>query len=388
MARILILLISFVILLSGCAESGNIFPEMTSDMIATPNAMAFDVAANRLYVVNSNSEVLYDWEQGNFQVYDVTNPLAPVLLTSTMTASFSGQIYLDAAAKVAYVPNRYSPSNADTEDRLYVFNLDEASADFAAYTETPAALNPYAIDCCYPAGRMWVSTSENEMQYFDQGNLGSPGTMGLNTDLDTGGKLTITSFNHIVRINNQAFLSRENGGIMVVNLDKAGEEGVNAMDYWIRDVPQPRGIATDGTNIFALGYGSECDGGDRSCRFVKVIDATTMVPLTGNTTAIEVDTGVAGIEVAVIEVGKNPQEILLSTLYAFVTNQDDDTVSVIDRATYAVVATISVGDAPFSLALYVDGLGVEKYLYVGNVESNTFSIIDMATLSVVATYPQ
>ena len=385
MARILISLISFVILVSGCAQSGSIFPEL-GDGLATPSAMAFDVAANRLYVVNSNAEVLYNWQEGTFQVYDITNPLAPVLLESTPTASFSGQIYLDAAAGRAYVPNRYSPSEASEEDRLYTFDVDDGSANFGTFTEQAAGRDAYAIDCCYPADRVWISTSLNEIQYFDLTGVVPTGSMTLNSDLDTGGKLTNTEFNHIARVGNQAFLSREYGGVLVVNLDKAGQTGANALDYWIGDVPNPRGIATDGTNIYVVGEGNEC--GEDYCRFVEIIRIVDLVPRTGNINAIQVDKDDSGILVATIEVGKNPQEILLSTDYIFVTNQDDNTLSVINRSTLGAITPLAVGEAPFSLALYVTPAGEEKYLYVGNAESNTISIVDIPTLTVVATYPQ
>ncbi|MBN1282846.1 MAG: hypothetical protein JXA24_03635 [Proteobacteria bacterium] len=384
MKRPLISSILFIFLLASCAQGTGIFPQL-GEQLATPSAMTFDAAASRLYVVNSNAEVLYDWTQGSFQVFDVTDPLAPALIKSVPTASFSGQIYLDQAAGMAYVPNRYSPDAGATEDRLYIFDVDEASPGFGSFTEQPAGLNAYAIDCCYPADRAWVTTSEDGLQYFDLAAIGPPGSLALTCDLDTGGSLTQTAVNHIARNDPQAFLSREYGGVLVVNLDKAGDAGSVPVDYWISDIPNPEGIAFDGSRIWVVGEGNECDGD--WCRFVQVVDVAPLVPRTGNTTAARVDKDDAGLLIATIEVGKNPQEVLLSTQYAFVTNQDDDTVTVIDRATYAVVATVSVGEAPFSLALYLTPAGDERYLYVGNVESNTLSIIDISTLAVVATYP-
>jgi YVTN family beta-propeller protein len=69
----------------------------------------------------------------------------------------------------------------------------------------------------------------------------------------------------------------------------------------------------------------------------------------------------------------------------FVSNQDDDTVSVISRATNAVTNTITVGDQPFGMALYSPG-GVDTHLFVANIQSNTVSVIDLASMSVVGTY--
>jgi len=384
MNRLAISLIIIAFLASSCAQSQSIFPEPGQNL-ATPSSMAVDVATGRLYVVNSNSKVLYDWQRGSFQVYDIADPLAPALMLTTDTSSFSGQIYLDQATSRAYVPNRFSESEATVEDRLYIFNVDEASANFGSVTEEPAGRDAYAIDCCYPANRAWVTTSLGELQYFDLANIGKPNSISLETQLDTGGSLTHAEVNHITRMDPLAYLSREYGGILIVNLDDAGVAGSVAVDYWISDIPNPRGIANDGTDIWIVGEGNECD--TQWCRFVMVLDVSILTPLSDNSFTYQVDKEDAGLLLARIEVGKNPQEILLTTEYAFVTNQDDDTVSVISRLSNQVVATIEVGDEPFSLALYTTPAGEEKYLYVGNVESNTISIIDIPTLSVVATYP-
>lgn len=392
-----------VLLLQACAQSGSIFPQL-GDELATPSAFAIDVATNRLYVVNSNSQVLYDWTQGSFQVYDITNPLQPVLVKSQLTPSFSGQIYLDTARSQAVVPNRFSTNDGTQNDDLFRYDVNEASADFLGSTiNDQMSLNAYAIDCCYPTDRAWISSSEDQLQFVNLADFAAaPGFVNLNTQLDLGGALSDTGFNHIARRNNQAFLSREFGGIMVVNLDKAGVTGANAVDYFIVDIPNPRGIAiretgeVDAENrpidyLYVVGEGNEC-GGDY-CRFVMVINLTTMVPLTDNTYTIQVDKDDSGILTNTIQVGDFPQEILLSQAYAFVTNQNDDTVSVIDLATNAVVATITVGvqpdendDQPFTLALYTTLAGDDQYVYVGNVESNTISIIDVPTLSLAATY--
>ena len=371
MPRLFISLISLAFLATACAQSGSIFPE-PGDNIATPNAMAIDVATGRLYLVNSNAKVLYDWQKGSFQVYDIADPLAPVLVRTSETASFSGQIYLDAATSHTYVPNRFSESEATTEDRLYIFDVDEASANFGSFVEEPAGRDAYAIACCYPANRAWVTTSLNELEYYDLTDIGPPGSIDLETTLDTGGELSQVEVNHVAIVGTQAFLSREYGGVVVVNLDDAGVTGT-------------RGIAAEGNSVWVVGEGNEC--GDDYCRFVLLLDVSILTPLSDNTVTYQVDKDVAGILVQLIEVGENPQEVLLTTDYAFVTNQDDDTVSVIDRLTNLVTTTITVGDEPFSMALYTTLAGEEKYLYVGNVESNTISIIDITTLTVVATYP-
>jgi YVTN family beta-propeller protein len=59
------------------------------------------------------------------------------------------------------------------------------------------------------------------------------------------------------------------------------------------------------------------------------------------------------------------------------------TVSVIDVATNAVIATIPVGAQPYCVAITPNG----KHVYVANVVSNAVSVIDTMTHTVVATVP-
>lgn len=64
---------------------------------------------------------------------------------------------------------------------------------------------------------------------------------------------------------------------------------------------------------------------------------------------------------------------------AYVSNTNDNTVSVIDTATNTVIATIPV-DSPFDVAITPDGTRV----YVVNA-SDTVTVIDTATNTVIAT---
>jgi len=69
--------------------------------------------------------------------------------------------------------------------------------------------------------------------------------------------------------------------------------------------------------------------------------------------------------------------------FAYVTNVDDNTVSVINTANSKVVATISVGGFPDAVATTPDGTNA----YVTNAFDNNVSVIDTATNKVVATIP-
>lgn len=378
-----LMMVALLLAGAGCATSSDVFPDVGTN-IASPSAMALDVAANRLYLVNSNDKVLYDPTQGNFQVYDITNPLAPVLLSTTPTLSFSGQIYYDAVTKTAWTPNRYSANSQATTDLLYRIDVDEASAGFMGLSSTTLGLDSYAIQCCYPANRAWVTTSLEQLQYVDLGGSLTPGAITLTSTLDNGGQISNADSNDVVIRGNQAFVSLIYGGIIVVNLDEADVAGSVPVDYLIADIEAPVGLAIDGDTLYVAGAGQV---GDNWIPYLVVLDVSALTPTTANTTTALLDKEDDGLLQAIVQVGNQAEDVLLTTQYAFVTNYQDDTVSVVSRATNAVVSTLTVGDEPFAMALYTTPGGVEQYVYVGNLSSNTISIIDIPTLTVVATYP-
>ncbi len=86
---------------------------------------------------------------------------------------------------------------------------------------------------------------------------------------------------------------------------------------------------------------------------------------------------------ATITVGAGPFGIALTPdgRYAYTANYDADSVSVIDTSANTVAATISVGDGPFGIAITPDGTRA----YVPNSGANTVSVIDTAANTVIAT---
>jgi YVTN family beta-propeller protein len=67
--------------------------------------------------------------------------------------------------------------------------------------------------------------------------------------------------------------------------------------------------------------------------------------------------------------------------FAYITNNDGDTVSVIDMPSDTVVKTVTVGTGPYGIAVNPAGTRV----YVANQESNTVSVIDTSSNSVIDT---
>jgi YVTN family beta-propeller protein len=93
----------------------------------------------------------------------------------------------------------------------------------------------------------------------------------------------------------------------------------------------------------------------------------------------------AAFAATTIAVGNLPQQIALNpvTNRIYVSNLNDNTVSVIDGATNTVVDTIAVGMVPEQIAVNT----TTDTIYVANENSNTISVIDASTDIIVATMP-
>ena len=98
-----------------------------------------------------------------------------------------------------------------------------------------------------------------------------------------------------------------------------------------------------------------------------------MIDTTSNTVAATIPVGSAPTGVAVTPDGSR----------VYVTNFQDNTVSVIATASNTVTATIPLGNNPFGVAVTPDGSTV----YVANEFANTVSVIATASNTVTATIP-
>jgi YVTN family beta-propeller protein len=89
--------------------------------------------------------------------------------------------------------------------------------------------------------------------------------------------------------------------------------------------------------------------------------------------------------VATVPVGSFPTFVALTSdgAFAYVANLTANSVSVIDTATNTVVATVPVGAFPRAIAFTPDGASA----YVTNFNDNSISVIDTATNTVTQTFP-
>ena len=86
-----------------------------------------------------------------------------------------------------------------------------------------------------------------------------------------------------------------------------------------------------------------------------------------------------------ISVGTNPYAVAVnpSTNTVYVTNADDNTVSVINGSTNAVTSTISVGSYPYGVAVNPS----TNTVYVTNADDNTVSVITQPSIKSTPTTP-
>ncbi len=93
----------------------------------------------------------------------------------------------------------------------------------------------------------------------------------------------------------------------------------------------------------------------------------------------------ANAKLAEVKVGEHPQTVAITPdkRFAYVTNQNSASVSVVDLTGLTKVTDIPVGGGPFGVALTPDG----KRAYVANSASNSVSVIDTASNTVVAAIP-
>ncbi|TJW86818.1 MAG: hypothetical protein E5X43_20335, partial [Mesorhizobium sp.] len=72
-----------------------------------------------------------------------------------------------------------------------------------------------------------------------------------------------------------------------------------------------------------------------------------------------------------------------SAYMAYVSNEKDNTISVVDTATMQVVKTVNVGQRPRGITISHDG----KHIYLCASDDDSIEVIDTASLEIVDTLP-
>jgi YVTN family beta-propeller protein len=110
-------------------------------------------------------------------------------------------------------------------------------------------------------------------------------------------------------------------------------------------------------------------------------DAGRRQPLTLRSVAVAVGIGLllaAGLLISVSACGAGPT---IPDRYLYVTNQLDNTLSVIDGSTYHVIATVPVGALPAGVAVSPDG----RDAYIAQGGDHAVSVFDTSTNTITTT---
>jgi YVTN family beta-propeller protein len=185
-------------------------------------------------------------------------------------------------------------------------------------------------------------------------------------------------------------VDQDSGTLIVIQASSGNVQGAVV----VGDHPEDAVVAKDGSKVWVSNWGAKT---------VSVVNH----PAPGVYTAAGAEANRAGtlgdsrdyagpagaVAGTVIDVGDHPSDLLLSPdgTRLYVTNGNDDTVSVIDSATDRVVTTIDVApyeDAPKStapqgLAITPDG----ATLFVANGGNNDVAVVDTATANVRGLIP-
>lgn len=371
--------------LGATCNKGKLFKEITTEL-AAPIAVAVDPAKHRAYVVNSNNNV--EFTSNTFSVLDLTDAKAPTLLNVPNNPfpapDFSGQIHLDPTTGLAYVTNRVSDNPDDVTDNLLAINIDDASADFGNIQTFTAGENPFGIACCDAQGRMYVVNAggkgDGTLDVYNPADLSTFTRLSLAVTTDGHGNFNGEESSEVVLLGNRAFVTSRFGNVYVINTDEVGDTSKNPLDAMIFNDKDGdyRGIATDGTLLYVADADRDIDG-------LRVIDPS-LIPAVDPDVATVTTFDINDVETARIDLPDNgePNEVAIFKGKAYVSNLDDDTVSVVDLSSNSLITNIAVGDEPYGITPFtIDGTDL---IYVTNLRSNSISIIDPSTNTVVNTF--
>ncbi len=86
----------------------------------------------------------------------------------------------------------------------------------------------------------------------------------------------------------------------------------------------------------------------------------------------------SGALIKSVEVGNHPAHVVYTNdgKYAWVTNNEDNNVSVIETVDYKVIQTVETGKGPHGFRISAD----DKFAYVANMGEDTVSVIDIAAM--------
>lgn len=380
-------------MITSCAGDPLFGP--IGDNLSGPIAIALDPTTGRAYLLNSNLNVAYI--DGSLMVLDLSTPTAPTILSiagnPVSIPGLSGQIFFDAATKHVLFTNRFSENPDDIIDHLFRINIDEAG-DFGDIEQFDAGENPFGLACCDGSDQL-LATSEGDMQVYPRTNPAKGFEVSLQVTLSNGDTFDGIDTTRVAILGSQAFLSNRAGIIYIINLDKIATLSDNPIDYLITDMEDLRGITTDGSYLYVAEVAFNQNDDESS---VRVIDLAAFPPIAAVSPAV-IEVSINALEVGGVDipaqkqqifVGTNtePTEVLIFKDKLYVADTENALVYVFDISSPGSIPdpiTIDVGSGAFALAAAT--FGADDLLFVTNLNDNTVSIVNLGSNTVVGTFP-
>lgn len=379
---------------ASCGDDTSIFKNipLTLDpiLLANPISMVASNSSKRLYVANSNNQVL--WFDSSFYVLDISNPTAPTAVAVISIPNFSGNLLLDEARGYVYLPNRQSANEADTVDQVVRININEASPGFLNVELFQSGEDPFGgffdgVDSLYVC-------ADSEALRYNVDNMANYSSVNLQVTTASGRLVEANDTRELALSpsGNNLFVTNRTDSMLILNVNQFSaptapgrtDLGTEAVDYIVDGTISTRGAARDSQFLYVV---------DGVPPVLRVMTDAGLAPVDGPPQ--EITTG--SLQVAAIPVGSDPGEVVVDEANgrAYVSNTDDDTVSVIDTNLFVEITRVAVdanlpanfdpGDGPFPLAIAnVDG---KNYLYVGNFFSNNITVVDADALTVLSSFP-
>ncbi|HSR89410.1 MAG TPA: hypothetical protein VLK22_03410 [Candidatus Udaeobacter sp.] len=299
------------------------------------------VSGRYAYVTNFSSNTI--------SVVDVSNPSAPVQVATTSVGGGPAGIY---------VSGRYA----------YVTNF---SSNTISVVDVSVPSNPRQL--------MLVNVGPSPVGIYVSGRYAYVANGGSNTIsiVDISGTEVTSLIAHSAEVGN--LQSRNDifaqGNIIAGTGLMVGAGGImsnGALSIFVSstrstssifDVSSAASTSTSILKIFANGKVA-----------IGTSTATERLSVVGNISNV-IDTGTTITQIATTSVGTTPTFIFVSGRYAYISNSDSSSISIVDVSNpFAPVqiATTSVGSAPSSI--FVSG----RYAYVANFNSFNISVVDVS----------
>jgi YVTN family beta-propeller protein len=251
---------------------------------------------------------------------------------------------------------------ATTLDRLKAFISDNHTASISVL-DTVARTNIATIPVARAPGETTITPNGSQLWVVHQVNVLGDRHHSPVEVIDTATNLVITTV-LIPGTGAKALLFSQDGRFAYVANNTVGEvDVIDTTTYQVTSIPTGPGCR----RLALTPTGDRLYATDNYGSNVSVIDTAT------NQVIATISVGVAPFDVGITPNGNE----------AYVTNQHDGTVSVIDTTTLTVIATIPTGMLCQQLKISPDGTKV----FVQNGFSDTVSAIDTATHTVIATIP-